>query len=319
VVRPPGFGPGSTAWKADVLDQTRLRSHAAGPRTSVESNVINTLLKLKNLGKAESTLLSTSQRLSYLGKHCDLGNPEDVARYIADLQRASSYKANLVKAYNHYVHVCGLSWEKPRYKWEQQKPKIPTMEALNTIIEKASKKYVVIFRTLREIGVMPYELSQVALRNIDFDRGIINVRGFKRHASRSFKLKAETVGSLKWFFTKYAKFPESEWICRAWRRVRDKVAAELNDPSLKTIRLYDLRHFYGTMLYHRTRDILFTKQQMGHKKIETTLLYAQLIEFGDEGYHSAAARTVEEASKLIESGFQYVCEVEGVKLFRKPK
>lgn len=27
VVRPPGFEPGSTAWKADVLDQTRLRSH----------------------------------------------------------------------------------------------------------------------------------------------------------------------------------------------------------------------------------------------------------------------------------------------------
>ena len=26
MVRPPGFGPGSTAWKADVLDQTRLRS-----------------------------------------------------------------------------------------------------------------------------------------------------------------------------------------------------------------------------------------------------------------------------------------------------
>jgi hypothetical protein len=29
VVRPPGFGPGSTAWKADVLDQTRLRSLGA--------------------------------------------------------------------------------------------------------------------------------------------------------------------------------------------------------------------------------------------------------------------------------------------------
>jgi len=225
----------------------------------------------------------------------------------------------MVKAYNHYVKVHGLSWEKPRYKWEQQKPKIPTSQALDTIIERASKQYAVIFKALRETGVMPYELSQVCLRDIDFDKSILNVRGFKGHASRSFKLKAETVGLLKWYLQKYGKFPRSEWICRAWRRLRDKVAGELNEPSLKTIRLYDLRHFYGSMLYHRTKDILFTKQQMGHKKIETTLLYAQLLDLDSEDYHAATAKTVEEACKLVESGFQYVCEFEGIKLFRKPK
>jgi len=29
--------------------------------------------------------------------------------------------------------------------------------------------------------------------------------------------------------------------------------------------------------------------------------------------------TVEEAKKLVEEGFEYVCEVEGTKLFRKRK
>jgi hypothetical protein len=33
----------------------------------------------------------------------------------------------------------------------------------------------------------------------------------------------------------------------------------------------------------------------------------------------ATASTVEEASKLVEAGFEYVCDVEGFKLFRKPK
>src|SRR3972149_7294136 len=178
MVRPPGFGPGSTAWKADVLDQTRLRSHLTGLRT-FEGNIVSVLIKLKGLGKAESTLQSTSRRLSYLGHHCNLDDSLNVAEYIAGLPRANSCKANLVKAYNHYVQMNGLSWEKPKYKWEQQKPKIPTMEALNTIIERASKKYSVIFKTLREIGVMPYELSQVAVRNIDFEKGTVNVRGFK--------------------------------------------------------------------------------------------------------------------------------------------
>ena len=46
VVRPPGFGPGSTAWKADVLDQTRLRP----PRLVLglnEGKVVSTLIKLR--------------------------------------------------------------------------------------------------------------------------------------------------------------------------------------------------------------------------------------------------------------------------------
>jgi hypothetical protein len=39
----------------------------------------------------------------------------------------------------------------------------------------------------------------------------------------------------------------------------------------------------------------------------------------DDGYHSATARTVEEALKLIDSGFEYVTDMDDVKLFRKRK
>ena len=36
-------------------------------------------------------------------------------------------------------------------------------------------------------------------------------------------------------------------------------------------------------------------------------------------YGCATARTVDEAAKLIEQGFDYVTDVDGVKLFRKRK
>jgi len=58
---------------------------------------------------------------------------------------------------------------------------------------------------------------------------------------------------------------------------------------------------------------------MGHSRIETTLIYAQLIDFGEEEYTVNVARTVEEATKLVEAGFQYVTEMDGLKLFRKRK
>jgi len=45
-----------------------------------------------------------------------------------------------------------------------------------------------------------------------------------------------------------------------------------------------------------------------------------LIEFEeDDTYCSAIASNVEEAKKLIEGGFEYVCNHENVMLFRKRK
>lgn len=85
------------------------------------------------------------------------------------------------------------------------------------------------------------------------------------------------------------------------------------------IRLYDFRHYFATMLYQRTKDILYVKEQMGHKRIENTLIYTHLIRFSDEEYVSAVARTVEEARKLVEAGFEHVCNHDDVMLFRKRK
>jgi len=37
----------------------------------------------------------------------------------------------------------------------------------------------------------------------------------------------------------------------------------------------------------------------------------------EDNFHSATARNIEEPKELVESGFSYVCDIEGVKLFRK--
>lgn len=171
---------------------------------------------------------------------------------------------------------------------------------------------------------MPFELCNVTSRDIDFEKGTLAVQGFKGHSSRLFKLKSETLAMLKEYLSKYGfserPFPKSEYMGKIWRRFRNRVAKKLKEPQLKTIRLYDLRHYFATMLYYRTKDILLVKQQMGHKKLETTLIYTQLVNFNEEDeFYSATAKTVAEARKLVEQGFEYVTEVNGVKLFRKRK
>jgi hypothetical protein len=57
---------------------------------------------------------------------------------------------------------------------------------------------------------------------------------------------------------------------------------------------------------------------LGHKSINNTLIYTHLIDFEQsDAIHSAT--TIEQAQKLIESGFEYVTEIDSVKLFRKRK
>jgi len=91
------------------------------------------------------------------------------------------------------------------------------------------------------------------------------------------------------------------------------------DPTFRTIRLYDLRHFVATMTYHKTRDILYTQRMLGHRNLKSTLRYVQLINFEEDDYTSAVAGTVQDVRKLVEAGFEYVTEVGGARVFRKRK
>jgi len=52
----------------------------------------------------------------------------------------------------------------------------------------------------------------------------------------------------------------------------------------------------------------------------TTLIYTQLVHFESDEWHSATAKTTEEAAKLVNAGVEYVCTTpETIMLFRKRK
>jgi hypothetical protein len=81
-----------------------------------------------------------------------------------------------------------------------------------------------------------------------------------------------------------------------------------------------LRTWSGTMEYHKTKDAVHVMRKLGHKSLSNTLIYIQLDEalFKDEiEYTSKVAKTEAEACLLIESGFDFVCDFDGNKLFRK--
>jgi integrase len=52
-----------------------------------------------------------------------------------------------------------------------------------------------------------------------------------------------------------------------YRRMRNRLAKKLNDPTIKGIRLYDLRHYYISKQLRKIQNAEFVRQIVGHKSI----------------------------------------------------
>jgi integrase len=194
------------------------------------------------------------------------------------------------------------------------------------IIANSSKRLALILSIIKDLGLRPIEVTWLKVKDIDLDSGMVTVTSAKYCVGRTLKLKSNTLAMLKTYIAlkklnlNDRLFPiKSSSISESYRLVRNRVADKLNDPTFKTIRLYDFRHFKATMEYHRTRDLLYVKNMLGHKDLRSTLRYVQLISFPNDEFYCATAKDINEAKQLIEQGFEYVTEIDGVKLFRKRK
>jgi integrase len=108
-------------------------------------------------------------------------------------------------------------------------------------------------------------------------------------------------------------------IATSYYNLRKKVARYTVNPRIMKITMVTFRHFGATWLHHQTRDILLVKKLLGHKKIENTMKYMQLIQFKDNEYEVATATTLDKAKSILASGFDYITEKNGIMLFREPK
>jgi hypothetical protein len=102
-------------------------------------------------------------------------------------------------------------------------------------------------------------------------------------------------------------------------RERKKIANALCNPAIGFINWKSLRHYKATLEYHKTKDILHVMNVLGHRNIKNTLVYTHLVNFDNDEFICKTAKTVEEATDLIEHGFEYITQMDNLKLFRKRK
>jgi site-specific recombinase XerD len=218
-------------------------------------------------------------------------------------------------------------WNKPFYQRYDKLLKIPAEEKIDMLISKAVPRMALFLSMMKDMGTRPIELTWLKLSDVNLQNGVVSITGAKHTVGRVAKLKPTTLEMLK----KYVNhrhlnlndriFPTmSDNVSEQYRRLRNGLTDKLQDLTFKMIRLYDFRHFKATMEYHRTKDLLHVKAILGHKDLRTTLRYAQLLENpANDEYNCKVAKTIPEATNLIENGFEYVTEMDGTKLFKKRK
>ena len=100
-------------------------------------------------------------------------------------------------------------------------------------------------------------------------------------------------------------------------------AAKISNPQIAKIHYHLIRHWFGTMEYHKKPDMDHVRRLLGHERILNTQIYVNmekaLFSTTSDEYIVKVASTVEEASKLIEVGFEHITEMDGKQLFRKRK
>ena len=167
-----------------------------GIQSNFKDKIFQVIWELKKQGLSPYTIENINKRLKVLSKKCDINNPEQVREYVAKINQKDGYKRALCYAYNKYVQFHKLSWTKPIYYQTQKLPKIPLLKDINTIISNASKKLATAISISLDTGLRPIELTNLTLKHLDLNKGIIYPETAKHGTPRALKIKKETLNIL---------------------------------------------------------------------------------------------------------------------------
>lgn len=195
---------------------------------------------------------------------------------------------------------------------------------LNQLIGSCGKILGTFLQGLKETGADPGELAAIKCNDVNKEPRTITLNHpVKGHRPRILSVSIELIRRLENLTSSSERIFDDFILRRAFYYKRKTTAHKLSNPRLLDITFITFRHWFGTMEYHRTKDILHVQRLLGHKSIQNTLIYidleAKLFNGPSDGFTSRVALNAGETCSLIEAGFEYVTGEynDGGKLFRK--
>jgi len=287
--------------------------------------VLSYAWELKKNGRAESTIESNIERLERLARLCDLDDPEQVKIVIATAKWQNSTKADLVQKYDGYLKHLGKTWTRPKYKRQSKIPYIPTEKELDSIIQSGSPKTATFLQFLKETGARHGETMLLKWTDINQEKRTVYIHAEKGSNDRILRISEQLLTMLNRMKKTNDKVfqPTKSGLRGTFTSLRNRTALKLSNPRLRKIHLHTFRHWRATTEQHKTHDIYHVKQFLGHKSVQSTEVYihidSMMSDYASDNYITKVAHNIEEDAKLIEVGFEFVTERDGLKIYRKRK
>jgi len=297
------------------------------PTKHQDGKLIEYIMYLQKNGRSEATVRTKFKILRFMAKNnVSLNDPEQVKLYIARRKEWSDgHKILAVYAYNDYAKMENIPFTPPYYQNNNTLPFVPTEKEIEALISGTSKKISISLQALKETGFRIGELWNCKWSDLDEEKSTIKCRAEKHGLPREIRVTAKLIQRLNTLpkDSEYI-FSSTSLSNHRWRFARQKtaLAKKLQNPRLRQIHFHTFRHYYATRMYSETKSILEVQAKLGHRRIDSTMVYTHIIEFDEESqnYHHAVARDEKEAGELIDNGWTYICTTpQNIMMFRKRK
>jgi integrase len=296
-------------------------------KPAISETLTQYIMHLQKQAYAEQTIRTKYKILRVmLNDNVNLDDPETVKLYISRKQTWSNgHKILAVYTYNEYAKMKNIHWTIPQYQREETLPFVPTEKEIDALINGTAKKLSTALQALKETGFRIGELWQCKWTDIDEEKSTLKCKAEKHGKPRETKITAKLISRLN-ALPKINDYIFGKTPLNGIRTSFDKqkiaLANKLQNPRLKQIHFHTLRHYYATRLYNETKSILEVQAKLGHRRIDSTMVYTHIVEFDEESqnYHHAIAKDEKEAGELLDNGWTYILTTpQNVMMFRKRK
>ena len=247
--------------------------------------------------KTQSNYLRAVINLTcFLGRSPDTASPEDLRRYQLHLVETGISSISLNGTITALRFFFGVTLDHAevmaRMSSVREPRKLPVVlsrEEVARLIDAAGKpKYQAVLSVAYGAGLRASEVVALKLGDIDSTRMTLRVEQGKGHKDRYAMLSPVLLKCLRvWWQAAHAKgkMLDGGWLFPGQNPVNPMSTRQLNRICHmaaaaadidKRVSMHTLRHSYATHLLEQKVDIRIIQVLLGHKKLETTALYAQV-------------------------------------------
>ena len=315
------------AKKLDPQQKTDVVEINAKTHQPNQGQIVDFLWHLKKQGYSDATTATRVKILKFMNKKgVNLLDPEAVKLFIAKQETwGNGHRQIAVHAYDGFVKMLAIKWEAPYYENVKSLPFVPQEKEVDALISGCSTKIATTLLLLKETGMRVGEAWKLKWTDLDDENSTIKTKAEKHGNPRQFKISPRLIAMLqKLKANNEYIFGNSSLSAHRWRfdQQKRKLSVKLQNPRLLQIKFHSLRHYYATKLFDQTKSLPLVQEKLGHRNINSTMVYTHLVEFDEESqnYYHATAKDEKDAGELIDKGFNYVCTTpQGIMMFRKRK